>query len=569
MKTFQKLKTQAEERWSSLTRGGRPWVRVGTAICGEAVGADDVVKAFQKELSQRGIESVVSRVGCLGLCYAEPLVDILQPGGSRVFYRNITPELVPQLIETHLLNDKPLTDLALGYLGETPVDGVSLLTELPTMKPQLRIALRNAGNIDPEDIYQYIANGGYSGLNRVLEEMSPENVIEEIINAGLRGRGGAAFPTGVKWKFLIGSSEPTKYILCNCEEGDPGAYNDKGIMESDPHTVLEGIIIAGYATRASNGFIFIRHGHDGPVDRARKAVEQAYEAGLLGKNILGSDFSFDVEVALTGDSYVAGEETALMESIEGKRAMPRYRPPFPAQTGLWGKPSNVNNVKTLSYVPEIMSKGSEWFSGIGVNKSKGTAILCLSGDVTYPGMYEVPMGMSLREAIYDIAGGVPNGKKLKLLQTGGPLGGVLSDAMIDVPLDFEAMAEVGAILGSGGIIIGNEDICAVDFTRVLVAFCQFESCGKCFPCRLGTTHLLEILERISRGEARPRDMELMQSIGKSLQSGSLCGHGQLGFNPVKSAFEHFADDFNAHMNEGRCPTGSCRGLMVSPARTRP
>ena len=569
MADYRDLKAIADERWSALTQGNKPWIRVGAALCGEAVGASDVFAAIERCLAERNIQAVVSRVGCFGLCYAEPLVDVTTPGGSRVFYANVAPEQVPRLMESHLQEGKPVVERSMGYLGETAVDGLSPITDLPTMKGQVRIALRNAGNIDPGDVYQYIANGGYGGLDRVLSRMTSEEVIDEIGNSGLRGRGGAAFPTGIKWKFLIGSQEPVKYILCNCEEGDPGAFNDKGILESDPHTVLEGIIIAGYATRASNGFIFIRHGHEGPIERAKTAVQQAYQMGLLGRNILGSDFSFDVEVALTGDSYVSGEETALMESIEGKRAMPRYRPPFPAQVGLWGKPSNVNNVKTLSYVPEILSRGSEWYSSIGTDKSKGTAILCLSGDVLYPGMYEVPMGLTLRQVIYDMAGGVPNDKRLKLLQTGGPLGGVLSDAKIDVLLDFDAMAQAGAILGSGGIIVGDEDVCAVDFTRLLVAFCQFESCGKCFPCRLGTTHLLEILERICRGEAQAGDMALMQSIGVSLQSGSLCGHGQLGFNPVKSAFEYFADDFNAHINDRRCPTGSCGGPMISPARTRP
>ena len=569
MATYEELKAQAEERWRSLTQGDRPWIRVGTAICGVAVGADRVVEALRIELDKRDIQAQVSEVGCLGLCYAEPLVDILKPGRSRIFYRNVTPELIPEMVESYLMKDDSLPDLALGYMGDVAVDSIPSVNDLPTMSQQLRIALRNAGHIDPMDIYQYIANGGYFGLSKALSQMTPEQVIEEITNSGLRGRGGAAFPTGVKWKFLVGSQSQIKYILCNAEEGDPGAYNDKGILESDPHTVLEGITVAGYATGATHGFVFIRQGHDGPIQRTEKAIEQAYAVGLLGKNILGSDFGFDIEVSLTGDSYVAGEETALMEAIEGKRAMPRYRPPFPAQVGLWGKPSNVNNVKTLAYVPEIISKGGEWFAGIGVNRSKGSVILCLSGDVVNPGMYEVPMGMTLNDVIYQVAGGVPDNKKLKLLQTGGPLGGVLSSENTSIPLDFEAMAEAGAILGSGGIIVADEGTCAVDFTRVLVAFCQFESCGKCFPCRLGMTNLLEILERICRGESRPEDMELVRSVGQSMAMGSLCGHGQLGFNPVRSAFQYFAQDFTVHMEEKGCPTGQCGGPMISPTRTRP
>ena len=398
--------------------------------------------------------------------------------------------------------------------------------------------------------------------------MTPEETLEQVNVSGLRGRGGAAFPTAVKWGFLARSSEPVKYILCNCEEGDPGAFNDKGILEGDPHTLLEGMALAGYATGSNYGYVFIRHGHDGPIDRTRRAVEQAREMGFIGDDIFGTGYNFQIEVSLTGDSYVSGEETALMESIEGNRAMPRFRPPFPAQVGLFGKPSNINNVKTLSYVPEIIGKGGEYFAGIGQERSKGTAILCLSGNLCYTGMVEVPLGVTLREVIYEVAGGVPNGKALKLLQTGGPLGGVLSADQLDIPLDFEAMARAGAILGSGGIIAADEDTCAVDLTRSLIAFCQFESCGKCFPCRLGMTHLLEMLERICRFESGPRDLDLMRQVGSNMQASSLCGHGQLGFNPVSSALKYFGDEFEAHMVERRCPTGSCLRPTYAPSRTR-
>ena len=399
--------------------------------------------------------------------------------------------------------------------------------------------------------------------------MDPQGVIKEVTDSGLRGRGGAAFPTGVKWGFLVRSPGPPKYILCNCEEGDPGAYNDKGILESDPYTLLEGMTIAGYATGSSNGFVFIRHGHDGPIDRTEKAIEQAYEAGLLGKNILGSDFSFDIEVSLTGESYVAGEETALMESIEGSRSMPRSRPPFPAAAGVWGKPSNINNVKSLSYAPEIISRGSEWFSSFGVNRSTGTAIICLSGAIRRPGLYEVPMGVTLRQIIEEIGGGVPEGRSLKLLQTGGPLGGVLGADSLDIHLDFEEMSAAGAILGSGGVIVADDTTCAVDMTRILVAFCQYESCGKCFPCRLGMTHMLEVVERIASFEGRSSDLKLMESVGLTMQAGSLCGHGQLGFNPIKSALTYFEADFRAHIEEKRCPAGRCPMPRLTPRNMRP
>jgi NADH-quinone oxidoreductase subunit F len=569
MPTYEELKTEADQQWQALVDGDRPWIRIGTAMCGHAAGAYQVLVALKAELERRDIRAIVDEVGCLGICFAEPLVDILKPGGSRLFFNNVAPEDVAEIVDSYLLNDRVPAGKAIGYLGETAIQGVSDLNELPGIRLQQRIALRNAGNIAFDDIHQYIANGGYAGLNKALHSMEAPEVIKEMTDSGLRGRGGAAFPTGVKWSFLVNAPGPPKYILCNCEEGDPGAYNDKGILESDPFTLIEGIAIAGYATGSSNGFVFIRHGHDGPISRTERAIEQAYALGLLGKNILGSEFSFEVEVSLTGESYVSGEETALMDAIEGKRAQPRPRPPFPAASGVWGKPSNINNVKTLAYAPEIISKGAEWFSSIGVNRSTGTAIACINGKIKYPGLYEVPMGMTLGEVINDIGGGVPDGKKLKLLQTGGPLGGVLGADSMEVHIDFDEMRAAGAIFGSGGIIVGDEDTCAVDLTRVLVAFCQYESCGKCFPCRLGMEHLLEIIERIARCESRPGDMELMRNVGQTMEASSLCGHGQLGFGPIRSAFTHFEADFIAHIEEKRCPTGSCLGPMISPKNTRP
>ena len=569
MPTYQELKAQADQHWLSLVSGDMPWIRVGTAMCGHAAGAIQVVDALKAELDKQGTEARVDQVGCIGICFAEPLVDVQKPGMSRLFFNNVTPDDIPQIVQSYLINDSVPSDKVIGYLGDPPIEGVPDLNFLPGIKYQQRIALRNAGVIAPDDIHQYIAQGGYEALDKALFKMAPADVIRDITDSGLRGRGGAAFSTGTKWSFLVRSPGPTKYILCNCEEGDPGAYNDKGILESDPHMLLEGMAIAGYATGATNGFVFIRHGHDGPIKRTEKAIQQAYELGLLGVNILGSDFRFDIEVSLTGESYVAGEESAMMESIEGKRSMPRFRPPFPAQVGVWGKPSNINNVKTLAYAPAIISRGSQWFSSIGVNKSTGTAIICLSGNIAYPGLYEVPMGLTLGQVVNDIGGGVPGGKDLKLLQTGGPLGGVLSADSLDIHLDFDEMRDAGAILGSGGIIVADQDTCAVDLTRVLVAFCQYESCGKCFPCRLGMEHLLEIIERIARCESTSEDLELMRTVGQTMESSSLCGHGQLGFGPIRSAFQHFETDFRVHMEGKRCPTGSCMGPMLSPKNTRP
>lgn len=568
MPSYEELKAQADSHWLQLTDGNKPWIRIGTAMCGHAAGAFEVRDALISELDKQNFDANLDEVGCLGVCYAEPLVDIQKPGGSRLFLANVHPDDAPRIVRDVLVNDNPSTAKTLGYLGDAPIDGAPNLADLPGIKMQQRIALRNAGVTAPSDIMQYIANDGYSGLRKALFEMQPEEVIKEVTDSGLRGRGGAAFPTGVKWSFMV-RSDPPKYILCNCEEGDPGAYNDKGILESDPYTLLEGMCIAGYATGATNGFVFIRHGHDGPISRTERAIAQAYENGLLGQNILNSTFNFDIEVALTGESYVAGEETALMEAIEGHRSQPRYRPPFPAAFGVWGMPSTINNVKSLSYAPEIIAKGAEWFSSIGVNRSTGTAIVCLNGKVKYPGLYEVPMGLTLGQVINDIGGGVPHGKRLKMLQTGGPLGGVLGADSLDVHIDFDEMREAGAIFGSGGVIVIDEDTCAVDITRNLVAFTQYESCGKCFPCRLGMEQLLEVVNRVALFESRPSDLDLMRNIGRTMESSSLCGHGQLGFGPIRSALQHFEADFMAHIQQKRCPTGSCLRRVVYPKNTRP
>ncbi len=570
---FEEIRAEAQRRWQELSCGGRPWVRVGSAMCGKAAGCDAVVASLEASLEESRLSARVSQVGCLGLCFAEPLVDVQFPGGPRVFYSNVTPESAARIVSTHVATGKPDHGLAFGFLGNGSGDSkadpaIPDLSRHPMRAWETRIALRNAGNIDPLDIYQYVANSGYQGLYKALTEMTPAEALDQVAASGLRGRGGAAFSTGTKWRFLAGSDAPVKYILCNCEEGDPGAFNDKAILESDPHTLVEGIILAGYATGAGYGYIFIRHGHDGPIDRCRAAVSQAYELGLLGDDILGSEFSFHVEVALTGDSYVAGEESGLMEAIEGKRAMPRYRPPFPAQAGLFGKPSNINNVKTLAYTPEIISRGGKWFAGIGHNQSTGTAILCLSGSLNYTGMIEVALGTNLKDVLYEAAGGVPNGKALKLVQTGGPLGGVLGAESVDVVLDFEVLRDAGAILGSGGIIAADEDTCVVDLTRSLIAFCQYESCGKCFPCRMGMSHLLEVLERICNLKGAPEDLELMRRVGENMQAGSLCGHGQLGFNPVASALRHFDGEFEAHIRDRECATGRCLEPRYSPSLGR-
>ena len=560
--TFTDLQAKAKTGWEALLKGEPPRILVGTATCGRAAGGLQVLEALAEALAQAGIEAEVHQVGCIGLCYAEVLVDIIKPGRPRISYSNVTPDMARQLVEDYLVKDDPRPDLALGTLGEGTVDGIPNLFDLPDLKPQVRVAMRNCGIIDPCEIDHYLANGGYSGLARCLSELTPEEALEEVTKSGLRGRGGAAFPAAMKWKFLAGAPGPMKYILCNAEEGDPGAFNDKGLLESDPQTVLEGMTIAGYVTGAPKGYVFIRCVHREVIRRTQVAIDQAKEYGLLGDRILGSDFSFEIVVSLTGESYVSGEETALMESIEGKRAMPRYRPPFPAQVGLWGKPSNINNVKTYAYVPEILARGGDWYAGIGTEKSKGTAIVCLTGNVARPQMAEVPFGITLRQVIDEIAGGVSPGKEIKLLQTGGPLGGFLGPSELDVILDFDEMASKGAILGSGGIIVGDENSCAVEMAMVLADFNNEESCGKCFPCRLGTKHILDMLRNMTLGKAKEGDVERMQAMGDTLLT-SLCGHGQLSVNPINSAVKYFEEELKAHIIDKRCPAGRCRALAQS------
>ena len=450
---FEELKTRALKRWGEFTSDEKAWIRIGGGTSGQASGADLVFDSFKSTVDSSGANANVSMVGAMGLMYMEPQVDILMPDGVRVFYGNVEPSEAQEIVTQHVNEGKPLLDRAFAYSGGdgTTTGSLPSLDSLPTISFQERIATRNFGETDPHDLLQYIARGGYEALNRALTEMTPEEIVDEVKASGLRGRGGAAFPAGVKWGFLAPSTAPIKYVLCNCEEGDPGAFNDKGIFENDPHTLIEGLIINGYATRSTHGYVFIRTGHNLPIEAARKAIQDAYDVGLLGKNILGSDFSFEMEVSLTGDSYVAGEETALMEAIEGKRATPRFKPPFPAAAGLWQKPTNINNVKTLAYVPEIVRNGSGWFKDFGTETTSGTAIVCLSGHITYPGMYEIPMGMTIRDVLEKIGGGVSEGERIKVLQAGGPLNGLLGEDAFDTMIDFDAMWKLGHPLVPEGL----------------------------------------------------------------------------------------------------------------------
>ena len=545
-------------------------IRVGYGASGQASGSKKIFDWLKKNLKSN---TDIRMVGALGLSYLEPIVDIKIKDKPRVLFSNVDIEKIQKITDEYIHNQNVLKEYAFAQISE---DGEKIFNNIPELdnfspfKYQKRIATRNFGEIDPESFEQYILTGGYKSLDKALNSLTPEDVLEEVKNSGLRGRGGAAFSTGIKWSFLAGNNSPIKYVLCNCEEGDPGAFNDKGILENDPHTLLEGLILAGYATKSSHGHIFIRQGHTIPIENARKAVKDAYENGLLGKNILGSDFNFEVEVSLTGDSYVAGEETALMEAIEGKRSMPRFRPPFPAQAGLWGKPSNINNVKTLSYVPWIIENGANEFKKIGTEKSSGTAIICLSGHINNRGMYEIPFGITLGDLLKNVGGGSSTGKQIKLLQTGGPLGGVLGKEAFDVVMDFDEMAKAGAILGSGGIIVGDQNVDVVDLIRNLVAFNQFESCGKCFPCRLGNTHMLDILDRACNEKSIKGDLDVVKKIGENMKVGSLCGHGQLGYNPISSALKFFDQEFIDKMTTHTIRDEKSKiPEMILPTRTRP
>ena len=558
-----KILKNLSENYISDIYDNKVVIKVQTGTSGQAVGADEVLKTLQAKNSK---EINVLEVGSMGLMYLEPMIVVCLPSKDNIYYANVTENIASEIYDHYSSKETIYKQNAFAYESNSSLDvDFPNINDLPQFSNQLRIATRNFGDITPGDIFQYINNEGYSALDKALFEMSPEEVVEEVKNSGLRGRGGAAFPTGVKWSFLAPNQASTKYVLCNCEEGDPGAYNDKGILETDPHTLVEGLILNGYATNSNKSYVFIRQGHDIPINAIERAIKEAYDNGILGENILGSNFSFDMEVSLTGDSYVAGEETALMEAIEGKRSTPRFKPPFPAASGLWKKPTNINNVKTISYVPEIIKNGSEWFKGTGTEKSTGTAIVCLSGHINRPGMYEIPMGMTINDVLENIGGGSNSETDIKMLQTGGPLGGVLGKEAFSTKIDFDEMAKSGAILGSGGIIVCDESVSVVDLIRNLVAFNQFESCGKCFPCRLGNTHMYDVLDRLCNSKSEPNDLALLERIGNSMKIGSLCGHGQLGYNPISSSLKYFQSEISDSINNISEPLEK----MLIPTRTRP
>jgi NADH-quinone oxidoreductase subunit F len=558
--SFAEIQSKANAQWKELWESDKPLILVGMATCGMAAGGNATMAAIREELDKRGIAANVIPVGCVGMCYLEPIVDIVKPGRPRISYCHITKEKVPELIEDYLINDNPRPDLALGAIGDGSVEGIPEFWDLPMLKPQVRIALRNCGHINPEDIYQCIARGGYEGLTKALA-MKQEDVIGEMEKSGLRGRGGAGFPTWRKWKEANRSKSTPKFIVCNADEGDPGAFMDRSVLEGDPHAVLEGMALAGYAIGTPNGYIYCRAEYPLAVKRLNIAIQQAKELNLLGENIQGTDFSFDIEIMQGAGAFVCGEGSALMYSIEGKRGMPRVRPPRSVESGLWGLPTSLNNVETFANVPSIVVKGGDWFAGYGTETGKGTKTFALTGKINRPGLIEVPMGITLREIVYDIGGGIPGDKPFKAVQTGGPSGGCLPADLLDTPVDFETLAKAGSIMGSGGMVVMDTDTCMVDVARYFLAFCVEESCGKCVPCREGLPVMLDIMERITRGEGKPEDIDILRRLGETIIDASLCGLGKSAPNPVLTSIRYFREEWEAHVNEKKCPALACASLI--------
>lgn len=517
-----------------------------------------VMEAFEKEIEEKGLskEVKVVQTGCLGLCELGPNV-LVYPEGS--YYCRVKPDDVSEIVEEHLIKGRIVERLL--YKERESEERLRSLMDIDFYKRQNRIALRNCGLINPEAIEEYIANDGYRALAKALTKMTPQEVINEVKKSGLRGRGGGGFPAGKKWQFAADAKGDVKYVVCNADEGDPGAFMDRSILEGDPNSIIEAMTIAGYAIGAQEGYIYVRAEYPIAVRRLKIAIKEARELGLLGKNIFGTNFDFDIFLRLGSGAFVCGEETALLASIEGRRGEPRPRPPFPANEGLWGKPTLLNNVETYANIPPIILKGQEWFNKIGTEKSKGTKVFAVGGKINNTGLVEIPMGTTLKEVIYDIGGGIPNDKKFKAVQTGGPSGGCLPTSLLDMPIEYDTLIEAGSMMGSGGMIVLDEDNCMVDIAKFFLTFTQEESCGKCPPCRIGTKRMLEILDRITKGEGKEGDIELLEELAEGIKASALCGLGQTAPNPVLSTLRYFRDEYEAHIKDKRCPALSCRELI--------
>ena len=550
------LKADAVKNFE-VTDGYR--IVVGMATCGISAGAKPVLEKLKEETAAKGLGDVqIVPTGCVGMCIYEPIVEVYEPGKEKVTYIHMDPDRVTRVVSEHLVKGKPVVEFT---LGETEDGKLKSLDDVQFYKKQKRVVLKNCGLINPENIDDYIAIDGYQALAKVVTAMKPNEVIDLIKASGLRGRGGAGFPTGTKWSFAAANEADQKYIICNADEGDPGAFMDRSILEGDPHSVLEAMAIGGYAIGATKGFIYVRAEYPVAVRRLEIAIQQAKEKGFLGKNIFGSGFDFDIEIRLGAGAFVCGEETALIASIEGKRGMSRNKPPFPANKGLWGEPTIINNVETLANVPKIVLNGPEWFKSMGTEKSPGTKVFALGGKINNTGLVEVPMGITLREVIYDIGEGCPNGKAFKAVQTGGPSGGCITTADLDTPIDFDTLVAIGSMMGSGGMIVIDEDNCMVDIARFFLDFTVDESCGKCTPCREGTKRMLEILDKITQGKGTMEDLINLEELAENIKNTSLCALGQTAPNPVLSTMKHFRDEYEAHVVDKRCPASICRALL--------
>ena len=537
-------------------------VLVGLATCGIASGAAPVLDKFNA-LAEGNDKIFVSQTGCVGICQYEPVVEVITPDKKKTLYVKVTPEKAEKIFNEHVLGGKPVEEYVVGTVLPSGDESLAMaLEDTVFLKKQTRIALRNCGQIDPEQIEQYVATDGYQALNKVLTTMSPDDVIQTMLDSGLRGRGGAGFPTGLKWKFASGNrGNVQKYVCCNADEGDPGAFMDRSVLEGDPHAVLEAMAIAGYAIGSNMGYIYVRAEYPLAIERLRIAINQAKELGVLGDNIFGTDFCFDIDLRLGSGAFVCGEETALMTSIEGNRGEPRPRPPFPAVKGLFESPTILNNVETWANIPRIIMNGSEWFAGMGTEKSKGTKVFCLGGKINNTGLVEIEMGTTLKEVIEEIGGGIPNGKAFKAAQTGGPSGGCISTVNYEVPIDYDNLIAIGSMMGSGGLIVMDEDNCMVDIAKFFLDFTMDESCGKCTPCRLGTKRLYEIMEKITKGEASMKDLEHLDELAAFIKDNALCGLGQTSPNPVLSTLRYFRDEYEAHIKKRKCPAGVCKDLL--------
>ena len=558
---FRPIREEAKRRRKAFREAQVPKIHIGMATCGIASGALETKKAFEETLAERNIEALIHPVGCIGHCYAEPIVIIDHPdsGFPPIFYHEVTAGKAQMLAKLFLEEGDPRFEHVLGATVEN--DLIPSVMEFSRFNQEKRVVMEKCGYIDPEDIYDYIAEGGYSALVKVLK-LAPDKIIREVRNSGLRGRGGAGFPTGKKWELAMHAEGQIKMVICNADEGDPGAYMDRTILESNPHQVLEGMAICAYTVGANKAYVYVRAEYPLAVKIVTKAIQQAKELGLLGKSILGTTFNLEIDVFQGSGAFVCGEETALIRSIEGYRGMPRHRPPYPVEKGLWGHPTVINNVKTLASVPSILENGATWFRGIGTKNSPGTAIFSVVGNVVHAGLVEIPMGVTLRTLIFDICGGILNKKKFRAVQIGGPSGGCLPADFLDTPIDFDSLKEAGAMMGSGGMVVMDEDTCMVDVAKYFLDFTQKESCGKCTFCRIGTHHLLRILERLTKGEGQDNDLEMLESLSEDIKTGSLCGLGKTAPNPVLTSLKYFRDEYEAHVKEKRCPALMCRPLIA-------